>query len=195
MRLSIGGMADPDALFRELQALGAQRRLPPVERWHPKQEGTIDIRIDRDGAWRHEGAPITRPALVRLFASILRKEGDAYYLVTPTEKLCIQVDDVPLLAVEGEAARVGPAPGQGGRATQEILLRTLTDDVVRLNADHAVWIEHGPKGPRPYAHIRSGLNALVTRPLYYRLVELGEEAEGRLWLASGGERFDLGPTE
>ena len=100
-----------------------------------------------------------------------------------------------MLAVEGEVAKAGPAPGQGGRATQEILLRTFTDDVVRLDADHAVWIEHGPKGPRPYAHIRSGLNALVTRPLYYRLVELGEEAEGRLWLASGGERFDLGPTE
>ena len=195
MRLSIGGMADPDALFRELQALGAQRRLPPVERWHPKQEGAIDIRIDRDGAWRHEGAPITRPALVRLFASILRKEGDAYYLVTPTEKLRIQVDDVPLLAVDCEAARVGPAPGQGGRATQEILLCTFTDDVVLLDADHAFWIEHGPKGPRPYAHIRSGLNALVIRSLYYRLVELGEEAEGRLWLASGGARFDLGPTE
>ena len=197
MRLSIGGMADPDALFRELQALGAQRRLPPVERWHPMQEGAIDIRIDRDGAWRHEGAPITRPALVRLFASILRKEGDAYYLVTPTEKLRIQVDDVPLLAVDCEAAKTGPAQGggRGARPAQEILLRTFTDDVVRLDADHAVWIEHGPKGPRPYAHIRSGLNALVTRSLYYRLVELGEEAEGRLWLASGGARFDLGPTE
>ena len=197
MRLSIGGMADPDALFRELQALGAQRRLPLVERWHPKQEGAIDIRIDRDGAWRHEGAPITRPALVRLFASILRKEGDSYYLVTPAEKLSIQVEDVPLLAVEGEVAKAGPAQGggRGARPAQEILLRTFTDDVVRLDADHAFWIEHGPKGPRPYAHIRSGLNALVTRPLYYRLVELGEEAEGRLWLASGGARFDLGPTE
>lgn len=190
-------MADADALARELQALGAQRRLPPVERWHPQREGEIDIRIDQDGAWRHEGAPIARPALVRLFASILRKEGDGYYLVTPVEKLRIQVEDAPLLAVDCEVAKAGPAQekGRGRPATQEILLRTFTDDLVRLDADHPIWMEEGPKGPRPYAHIRSGLNALIARPLYYRLVELGEEAQGRLWLASGGERFDLGPTE
>lgn len=188
---------DPDALFRELQALGAQRRLPPVERWRPKREGAIDIRIDRDGAWRHEGAPISRPALVRLFASILRREGDAYYLVTPAEKLSIEVEDAPLLAVDCEVARAGTAQGagRGARTAQEILLRTFTDDVVRLDADHALWIEHGPKGPRPYAHVRSGLNALIARPLYYRLVDLAEEAEGRLWLASGGERFNLGAAE
>lgn len=188
-------MTDADAFLQELQALGAQRRLPPVERWHPQREGEIDIRIDRDGAWRHEGAPITRPALVRLFASILRREGDGYYLVTPVEKLRIQVEDAPLLAVDCEVAKAGPAQGRGRSATQEILLRTFTEDLVLLDADHAVWMEEGPKGPRPYAHIRSGLNALIARPLYYRLVELGEEAQGRLWLASGGERFDLGPTE
>ena len=190
-------MADPDVLFRELQALGTQRRLPPVERWRPERKGEIDIRIDRDGAWWHEGARIGRPALVRLFASILRKESDGYYLVTPVEKLRIRVDDAPLLAVDCEVAKAGSAQGagQGGRATQEILLRTLTDDLVRLDADHPIWMRDGRQGPRPYAHIRSGLNALITRPLYYRLVELGEEANGRLWLASGGERFDLGPTE
>ena len=190
-------MADPFVRFQELQALQAQRRLPPVERWQPEREGEIDIRIDRDGAWRHEGVLIGRPALVRLFASILRKDAGGYYLVTPEEKLQIQVEDAPLLAVDCEVAKVEPAlgGGQGTQTAQEILLRTFTDDVVRLDADHPIWVANGPQGPRPYAHVRNGLNALITRPLYYRLVELGEEAEGRLWLVSGGERFDLGATE
>ena len=186
-------MADPDALFRELQALGAQRRLPPVERWHPKLEGEIDIRIDREGTWWHEGAPIARQPLVRLFASILRKEEDSHYLVTPEEKLKIQVEDAPLLAVDCEVAKAGD--GQPAAKVQEILLRTFTDEVVRLDREHPIWVRDGRRGPRPYAHIRNGLNALIARPLYYRLVDLGEEAQGRLWLASGGERFDLGPTE
>ena len=190
-------MPDSLSLFQELQALQAQRRLPPVERWHPELEGEIDIRIDRDGTWQHEGTPIGRQPLVRLFASILRKEGDCHYLVTPEEKLKIQVEDAPLLAVDCEVAKADPAQGEGrgGRATQEILLRTFTDDVVRLDADHPIWMEEGPQGPRPYAHIRNGLNALIARSLYYRLVDLGEESQGHLWLASGGERFDLGATE
>ncbi len=191
-------MADALSLFQELQALQTRQRLPPVQRWHPKLEGEIDIRIDRQGTWRHEGVPIGRQPLVRLFASILRRDGNDYYLVTPEEKLKIQVEDAPLLAVDCEVAaahqpqRAQAQPGEAG--TQEILLRTFTDDVARLDADHAIWLQDGPNGPRPYAHIRNGLNALITRPLYYRLVDLGEEADGRLWLSSAGERFDLGAT-
>src|SRR3954468_2592533 len=79
--------------------LAAGRKLPPVEKWNPAHCGTIDIRIARDGTWFHQGAPIRRPELVRLFSTILRKEADAYYLVTPAEKMRIQVDDAPFLAV------------------------------------------------------------------------------------------------
>ncbi|MCY3794455.1 MAG: DUF1285 domain-containing protein, partial [Gammaproteobacteria bacterium] len=103
------------------------------------------------------------------------------------EKLRITVEDVPLLAVECECA------GQGGE--QEILLRTYTDDVVRLDAEHAFWLLEGPQGPRPYVHVRDGLNALVARAPYYQLIDLAEEADGRLWLRSAGARFDLGASE
>ena len=178
---------DPLSPFAELLQLRADRRLPPVAQWKPTREGEIDIRIDREGVWRHEGARFERPSLVRLFASILRKECGGYFLVTPQEKLRIVVEDAPLLAVECECA------GQGRE--QEILLRTQTDDVVRLDAEHTFWLREGPNGPRPYVHVRDGLNALVARAPYYQLVDLAEEADGRLWLRSAGARFDLGACE
>ena len=178
---------DPLSPFAELLQMQADRRLPPVAKWHPTREGEIDIRVDREGVWHHEGARFERAALVRLFASILRKEEGGYFLVTPQEKLRITVEDVPLLAVECECA------GQGGE--QEILLRTYTDDVVRLDAEHAFWLREGPQGPRPYAHVRDGLNALVARAPYYQLIDLAEEVDGRLWLRSAGARFDLGASE
>ncbi len=181
------GPVDPLSPFAELLELQAARRLPPVAQWRPTREGQIDIRIDREGVWHHEGARFERPALVRLFASILRKEAGGYFLVTPQEKLKVTVEDAPLLAVECECA------GRGD--DQEILLRTRTDDVVRLDAQHAIWLREGPRGPRPYIHVRDGLNALVARAPYYRLVDLAEEADGRLWLRSAGERFDLGASE
>ena len=178
--------ADSLSPFAELLKLQAAQRLPPVAEWQPTREGQIDIRIDREGVWHHEGARFERSALVRLFASILRKEDGSYFLVTPQEKLRITVEDAPLLAVECECA------GQGGE--QEILLRTYTDDVVRLDAEHAFWLREGPQGPRPYVHVRDGLNALVARAPYYQLIDLAEEADGRLWLRSAGTRFDLGAS-
>ena len=173
--------------FAELLQLQAHRRLPPVAQWHPTREGEIDIRVDREGVWHHEGARFERASLVRLFASILRKEEGGYFLVTPQEKLRIVVEDAPLLAVECECA------GEGD--DQEILLRTQTDDVVRLDAEHPFWMKEGAKGPRPYIHVRDGLNALVARAPYYQLIDLAEEADGRLWLRSAGARFDLGASE
>ena len=181
------GPADPLSPFAELLKLQAAQRLPPVAKWQPTREGQIDIRIDREGVWHHEGARFERSALVRLFASILRKEEEGgYFLVTPQEKLRITVEDAPLLAVECECA------GQGG--DQEILLRTQTDDVVRLDTEHPFWLREGPHGPRPYVHVRDGLNALVARAPYYQLIDLAEEADGRLWLRSAGARFDLGAS-
>ncbi len=173
--------------FAELLQLQADRRLPPVAQWHPEREGEIDIRIDREGVWHHEGRRFERASLVRLFAGILRKEGGSHFLVTPHEKLRIIVEDAPLLAVECECA------GQGdGR---EVLLRTQTDDVVRLDAEHPIWLREDPQGPRPYIHVRDGLNALVARSPYYQLIDLAEEADGHLWLRSAGTRFDLGASE
>lgn len=180
-------MPEPMALGEELRALQASRRLPPVARWHPQRVGRIDIHIDAEGVWRHEGAPFTRPALMKLFASILRKEADGYYLVTPQEKFRIKVDDAPFLAVECET--------QGEGAQRRIWLRTNADDVVNVDAQHPVWVRDGPQGPRPYVRVREDLDALIARPLYYQLVDLGEESDGRLWLTASSARFDLGPTK
>jgi len=180
-------LAEPLSPFAELLRLQADRRLPPVAEWHPAREGGIDIRIDREGVWRHEGARLERASLVRLFASIMRKEDGDYFLVTPQEKLRITVEDAPLLVVECQCAGRGDG--------QQILLRTQTDDVVRLDAEHPFWLRKGPQGPRPYVHVRDGLNALVARAPYYQLVELAEEADGRLWLRSAGARLDLGASE
>ena len=176
--------AATDNLFESLKSLQAGRRLPPVERWHPSREGRIDIRICRDGTWLHEGRPFTRTALVRLFATVLRREGDRYFLVTPGEKLAIEVEDAPFVAVDFVY--------RGGGAGREIGFRTNTDDVVFAGRGHAVWIEEGTGGPRPYVHVRSGLNALIARSMYYPLMELAEEEGGHAWLRSGGVRFDLG---
>ena len=175
---------DPEKLFATLKSLQASRRLPPVEQWNPPREGRIDIRIRRDGTWLHEGRPFTRMALVRLFATVLRRDRDRYYLVTPVEKLAIEVEDAPFLAVDFVS--------RGEDAGLEIGFRTDTGDVVFAGPGHAVWIEEGARGPRPYVHVRAGLNALIARSIYYPLMDLAEEAGGRLWLRSGGERFDLG---
>ncbi len=174
----------PDSLFDAMKALQTRQRLPPVEQWNPPRAGHIDIRIARDGTWYHDGSVFRRMALVRMFSSILRREGEQYFLVTPQEKLAIVVEDVPFLAVDWVARGEGAARAVG--------FRTSTDDVVFAGPGHPVWIEQGDTGPRPYVHIRSGLNALIARSVYYPLVELADEAQGRLWLQSGGERFDLG---
>ena len=132
----------------------------------------------------HEGRPFTRTALVRLFSTVLRREGDVHYLVTPQEKLAIEVEDAPFLAVDFVSS--------GENLSREIGFQTNTDDVVFAGPGHAVWIEQDANGPRPYVHVRGGMNALIARSVYYPLMELAEESGGRLWLRSRGERFDLG---
>jgi len=171
-------------LFEALKSLQARRRLPPVDKWQPSREGRIDIRIARDGTWYHEGRVFARKSLVRLFATVLRRECDRFYLVTPFEKLAIEVEDAPFVAVDFEYS------GQG--TDREIGFRTNTDDVVFAGPGHRVWIEQQSDGPKPYVHVRSGLNALIARSIYYPLIELAEEADGHLWLRSRGERFELG---
>jgi hypothetical protein len=160
---------------------------PPVHLWNPPFCGDIDMRIAADGTWFYQKTPIGRPALVRLFASVLKREGDKYFLVTPVEKVGIAVADVPFLAVELEVGQ-----GPHGRVLK---FRTNVDDWVACGPEHALRFEPEPGtgGLKPYLHVRRELWARVTRALFYDLVALGEEREvdGRAMfgVASGGAFF------
>ena len=163
------------------------RGLPPVHLWNPPHCGEIDIFIRKDGVWFHEGTPIGREALVRLFSTVLRKDDDGIYLVTPVEKMKIRVEDAPFVAVRVD--RVGDA------------LRFLTNvgDEIEAGPDNAIRVEMDASGePRPYVHVRGGLDALIARPVFYELVELAQERdtpEGpTLGVASNGAWFPVGPA-
>ena len=163
-------------------AQGGAKGLPPVHLWNPSHCGEIDIRILRDGSWRHEGSPIGRPALVRLFSTVLRLDPDGYHLVTPVEKLRITVEDAPFMAVRVD--RVGEA----------LAFTTNVGDVTEAGPDNPIRVETDPAtgAPAPYVHVRRGLEARLTRPVFYELVEMGEARDGRLGVASNGAWFDLG---
>ena len=173
--------------FEELIDLAAEKSLPPVHLWQPEREGKIDIHIDARGDWYHEGDPITRQALVDLFATILRKDGADYYLVTPVEKLRITVDDVPFMAVDMEVR------GEGG--STDLLFTTNVGDIVMADAEHPIEM----RGEKPYLMVRDGLDAKLTRSVFYRLVDEGlEEPDGNknaLVVYSQGARFALGAIE
>jgi uncharacterized protein len=159
---------------------------PPVHLWDPPFCGDIDMRIAADGTWFYMKTPIGRPALVKLFASVLKCEAGKYFLVTPVEKVGIAVDDVPFLAVELKA--------QPGAAGAVLNFRTNVDDWVACGPGHALRFEPEPTGGlRPYLHVRRDLWARLTRTLFYDLVERGEErvVDGRAMfgVASGGEFF------
>ena len=170
-------------------ATGKTRGLPPVHLWHPAHCGEIDIRIRKDGLWFHEGSPIGREALVRLFSTVLRKDPDGFHLVTPVEKMKITVEDAPFLAVRVDK--------DGDR------LRFLTNVGYEVDAgpENALRVETDPETgePAPYLHVRRGLEARLRRPVFYELVEMAEERDtpqGRqLAVQSGGVWFPLGfPT-
>ena len=166
--------------------------LPPVHLWNPDFCGDIDMRIAGDGTWFYLGTPIGRPALTRLFSTILKREGDKYFLVTPVEKVGITVDDVPFLAVEMQKQ---PA----GNVTQ-LHFRTNVDDWVTCDADHRLRFKAAADGGlTPYLHVRRDLWAKVTRPLYYDLVDMGEEQviDGRdmFGVTSAGVFFPMGGAE
>jgi uncharacterized protein len=156
--------------------------LPPVHLWNPAHCGAIDIRIARDGTWLHEGQPITRPALVRLFSTVLRRDVDGYVLVTPAEKLAIQVEDAPFVAVRMERTDAG------------LLFRTNVGDAVLAGPDHPLRVDSTADGaaPRPYLHVRGGLEARLSRPVFYELAEVAEARDGVLGVESGGAWFPLG---
>lgn len=179
-----------DRLLAEAGSLGTGQ-LPPVEQWNPPFCGDIDIRIARNGTWYHEGRPFVRESLVRLMSSILKREGDDYFLVTPVEKMRIRVDDVPFLAVS--MARDTAADG-----SPVLSFRTLTQDVVTLDAAHPLRVVTDPLTgePRPYIHVRGNMDARLHRPVFYELVEQAREAvvegEAHLVIDSAGMTFDLG---
>jgi len=160
------------------------RGLPPVHLWHPEHCGEIDIVIRADGTWMHEGSPIGRRELVRLFSTVLRKDPDGYHLVTPVEKMRIKVEDLPFRAVAME------------RRGDALVFTTDVGDEVTADADNPIVVETDPATgePAPRVHVRRGLEARIARPVFYDLVEMAEVADDRLTVRSNGQTFALGPV-
>ncbi|WP_282025989.1 DUF1285 domain-containing protein [Limimaricola cinnabarinus] len=181
------GAPSAESLASAASRAGA-RGPAPVHLWDPPFCGDLDMRIARDGTWFHEGTPIGRERMVKLFASILKREGDRHYLVTPVEKVGITVDDAPFVAVD--VAREG----------EDLLFTTNLGETALAGPDHPIRVVRDPETgePAPYVEIRSGLEALIDRKSFYRLVELGETAphEGADWFGvrSGGVFFPIIPA-
>ena len=166
------------SLLQAAQAGAKGKGPPPVHLWNPPYCGEIDIVIKRDGTWIHEGTPIGRPGLVRLFASILKLEEGRHFLVTPVEKVGITVEDAPFVAVDVEAS------------DGIVAFRTNVGDVVEAGPDHPIRVPMAGDGePSPYVEVRSGLEALIDRKSFYRLVEMGEEEDGWFGIRSHGTFF------
>ena len=174
-------------------ARAAVKGPPPVERWNPPFCGDLDMRIATDGTWFYLKTPIGRAALVKLFASVLKREGERYFLVTPVEKCGITVDDAPFLAVELTI--------EDGAAGRVLHFRTNVDDWVACGPDHALRFEPetGTGGLKPYLHVRRDLWAKVTRTLFFDLVEIGEErdvdGQAMFGVASMGAFFPMAPAD
>jgi hypothetical protein len=181
-----------EGLAASVSAVSKGRGLPPVHLWNPPFCGDIDMRIARDGTWFYLGTPIGRAPLVRLFSTILKREGDAYFLVTPVEKVGIRVDDAPFVAVDFRA--------EGSGRGQVLTFVTNVGDEAVAGAEHPIRVERDPATgePAPYVHVRAGLEALIDRKSFYRLVEIGvrEERDGEDWfgLWSGGVFFPVIPA-
>lgn len=155
----------------EIARLAAERKLPPVEKWNPTHCGHSGMRIARDGTWYHEGSPIGRTEMVRLFSTVLRREPDgSHVLVTPVEKLDIDVEDAAFIVTAMQSSGEGKA--------REIAFSLNTGDLVLLDADHPLTVRQDESGPRPYVAVRSGLEARIGRNVYYELAAIAIEEEG-----------------
>ena len=178
-----------EGLAASAQAAAQGKGLPPVHLWNPPFCGDLDMRIARDGTWFYLGTPIGRPALVRLFSTILRRDEDKYFLVTPVEKVGITVDDAPFIAVDFD--QIGDT----------LRFTTNVGDTADAGPEHPIRVERDPTTgePSPYVLIRTNLEALIDRKSFYRLVELGEHSElnGQNWfgLRSQGTFFPIIPSE
>jgi uncharacterized protein len=166
----------------EIAELVAARKLPPVESWQPEHSGDSEMRIAADGKWCHQDGEITRPAMIRAFSSLLRREADGgYSLVTPQQKLSIEVEDAPFIAVELQST--------GADADRILAFRLNSDDLVIAGPEHKMeW-----RGDLPYLHVRGGLWAKMARPVYYELAELAlAENPDNPSLWSNGIKFRIG---
>ncbi len=183
---------NPDGLAKTIRK-AAKKGPPPVHLWNPPFCGDLDMRISRDGLWWYLGTPIGRMPLVKLFASVLRRDDDGkYYLVTPVEKIGITVDDAPFVAVDFRV--------EGEGKDQTLIFVTNVDDETVAGPEHPIRVERDPETgePSPYVHVRARLEALIDRKSFYRLVEIcrhevlqGTRSFG-LW--SGGEFFPIIPS-
>ena len=172
-----------------------QRKIPPVDQWNPPLSGDLDMRIAHNGTWFYLGGEIKRRALADLFSSILKKEGESYFLVTPVEKWKIVVEDAPFIVTE-----FAHVPGQGVEQ-EHVVFFTANGDRVVLGRDHPLWMEKksGQLEAQPYLMIRAGMPGLIHRNVYYQLVDLaleqgdsaGDASEGRVGVRSCGEFFSL----
>jgi hypothetical protein len=175
-----------DLSVEQIARLAEDQGLPPVERWNPVHCGHSGMRIARDGTWYHEGDPIRRPELVRLFARVLRREQDGrYVLVTPGEMLDIDVENLPFVAVE--------LASEGSRRDRTLAFRLNTGDPVIAGPDHPISVVESEDGPQPSVHVRGGLDAQIARPVYYELASLALEEEHDppgLWSAGAFFRLD-----
>ncbi|HEV2569283.1 DUF1285 domain-containing protein [Sphingomonas sp.] len=169
----------------EIAKLAGEAKLPPVASWNPSHCGDSEMRIARDGTWFHQGSPIGRQAMVKLFSTILRREPDgSYVLVTPVEKLDIAVEDAPFVAVELKSEGEGQA--------RRLAFRLNTGDLIVAGPDHPLRFEEKADGPHPYLVVRDGLEALVARSVYYELANAAiEEAADPPGLWSDGVFFPI----
>jgi len=165
------------------------RGLPPVHLWNPPFCGDLDMRIARDGTWFYEGTPIGRFELARLFSTILKLEDGKYFLVTPVEKVGITVDDAPFVAVDFETT--------GTNADQILTFETNMGDKTIAGPDNPIRVERDPDTgePSPYVPVRAGLEALIDRKSFYRLVDIGTHHEDWFGLFSGGAFFPIIPSK
>lgn len=184
----MSGPGKANDLLAQLAKTG--KGLPPVHLWNPDFCGDIDMRIARDGTWFYLGTPIGRKPMVKLFSTIIRRDGDDYFLITPVEKVGITVDDAPFVAVLLEV--------EGEGESQVLRFTTQVDDVIDASAEHPLRVSIDPvtQEPAPYVHVRSNLEALIHRNVFYQLVDLAvtRVIDGKRWLGvwSHGEFFTIG---
>lgn len=179
----------PDHFYQSLGELGSGDQVPPVEKWNPELSGKMDLIIQANGDWQHDGSLIKRRGLVRVFSKILKREADDYFLVTPQEKWQIQVQDAPFLVNQIEIKNINEEP--------VIELATTTDNLISVNADHPLWVEYDHDyNPKPYVIVRNNLHALINRSVYMELARQAEEIKSTaktVWkVRSAGSYFLLG---
>ena len=172
-------------------AASPKNGLPPVHMWNPDCVQDIGMRIARDGSWYYQGSPINRESMVKLFSTILRRDGDEFFLVTPMEKVKVQVDLAPFLAIRMEKIEEADGPA--------VVFQTNVDDVVVVDRDHPLWVEEDDRGPVPLVRVRDRLDALLGRSVFYELAEAGTilTRAGReiLGVFSRGDFYELGPVD